>query len=120
MTVSFIHMNKLAEIIKEKTHQTIFTDSLLKTMIGGSDHRRYGLVKRALKSGDLIQIRRGLYVLGQKHRMTDVNLFELAQRVYGPSYISLESALSYHGLIPEAVYAVTSVCMKRSKEFETP
>ena len=44
----------------------------------------------------------------------------LAQRIYGPSYISLESALSYYGWIPEAVYAVTSVCMGRLREFDTP
>jgi hypothetical protein len=44
----------------------------------------------------------------------------LAQRIYGPSYISLETALSYHGWIPEAVYAITSSSLSRSREFETP
>jgi len=40
--------------------------------------------------------------------------------IYGPSYVSLESALSYHGWIPEVVHAVTSVSSKRSKEVKTP
>jgi hypothetical protein len=44
----------------------------------------------------------------------------LAQRIYGPSYISLETALSYHGWIPEAVYAITSASVDRSREIDTP
>ena len=44
----------------------------------------------------------------------------MASYIYGPSYISLESALAYHKLIPEAVPTITSVCTKRSKEFKTP
>ncbi|MCF7899607.1 hypothetical protein K9L05_03095, partial [Candidatus Babeliales bacterium] len=48
------------------------------------------------------------------------NDFELALNIYGPSFVSLESALSYHGWIPEAVYTTTCVTLKRSKEFKTP
>lgn len=39
--------------------------------------------------------------------------------IYGSSFISLESALSYHGWIPEAVYTTTSVTIKRPREFKT-
>ena len=49
-----------------------------------------------------------------------MNLYALAQHVHGPSYVSLESALSWHGWIPEAVHAVTSVSFKKSREFKTP
>ena len=45
---------------------------------------------------------------------------ELAQRIYGPSYVSLETALSHHGWIPEAVQAITSVALGRSRTFNTP
>ena len=45
---------------------------------------------------------------------------ELAQRIHGPSYVSLETALSHHGWIPEAVQAVTSVALGRSRTFNTP
>ncbi len=44
----------------------------------------------------------------------------LAQHVYGPSYISMESALAFHGWIPEAVYTVVSVSLNRSRIFDTP
>ncbi len=81
---------------------------------------RYGLVKRAIAKGDIIRIRRGLYVLSKRHQRNGIDLFELAQTIYGPSYISLESALSYHGWIPEGVQTTTSVSQNRSREFRTP
>jgi hypothetical protein len=49
-----------------------------------------------------------------------MNLYAMAQHLYGPSYVSLESALSWHGWIPEAVHAVTSASFKKAKEFTTP
>jgi hypothetical protein len=49
-----------------------------------------------------------------------VNSYVLAQLVYGPSYVSLESALSWHGWIPEAVHTITSASFKKSKGFDTP
>lgn len=54
---------------------------------------------------------------------TEINervLFLIAQNIYRPSYVSLESALSYHGLIPEGVFSVTSVTSKKSQNLETP
>jgi hypothetical protein len=76
-------------------------------------------MKRAIANGDIILLRRGVYSFGKRFQRQPLNLFELAQKIYVPSYISLESALSFHGWIPEATYTVTSVCMKRSHSFET-
>lgn len=90
------------------------------TLFPGSEDRRYGLVKRAIASGEIIHIRRGLYCLAPKYQKKRINLYALAQHVYGPSYVSLESALSWHGWIPEAVYTLTSVSFEKSKEFKTP
>jgi hypothetical protein len=69
-----------------------------------------------------MQVRRGLYLISPSPTAPGyaLNKFELAQWVYGPSYVSLESALAFHGLIPEAVPTVTCACAKRSKEFKTP
>jgi hypothetical protein len=97
------------------------TDIELAALLGGSANRRYSMVKRWLAQGKLLPMRRGLYALtGKLGYVKPLDPFEFAQPIYGPSYISLESALSYHGLIPEAVYAVTSVCVKPAKNFETP
>lgn len=43
--------------------------------------------------------------------------FEIANYLYKPSYISLESALSFYGILPQFVYSVTSVTTRKSKKF---
>lgn len=96
------------------------TDSELKSLLDGSEDSRYGQVKRALAKGELQRIKRGLYSLGKGLTQQTAHPFELAQKIYGPSYISLESALSFHNLIPEAVYTVTSVTPRRATTFNTP
>ncbi len=98
----------------------VFTQPEVAVAIDGSDFSRHGLVKRALANGEILDIRRGLYCLAPRYQKKPVSVYGLAQRVYGPSYISLETALSYHGWIPEAVYACTCVSAGRAKEFTTP
>jgi len=72
-----------------------------------------------LKRGEIIKARRGLYVRSLKYGGT-VGPMEIANLIYGPSYISLEYALSQYGLIPERVETITNVTPKRSKKFSTP
>src|SRR3989338_8200638 len=108
-------MSRFIESIRDKIPYDVFTDEAVHQLIRESPDTRYGLVKRAIAKGELIHLRRGLYGFAKKYQRRGTNLFELAQMMYGPSYISFESALSYHGWIPEAVYTVTSAAMKRSK-----
>ncbi|MCL5261634.1 MAG: hypothetical protein M1561_08245 [Gammaproteobacteria bacterium] len=96
------------------------TDSELAGVLNVSDTRRYSLVKHALKRGDLVKIRRGLYCLGVNLTTEKPHPLVLAQKILWPSYVSMESALAYHNLIPEAVYATTCVTPKRSRTFVTP
>lgn len=113
-------MNKLTGKVLGTLPHSQFTSQEVATLFPGSDDRRYGLVRRAIASGEIIHIRRGLYCLARKYQKQGMNLQALAQHVYGPSYVSLESALSWHGWIPEAVHGVTNVSSKKSKEFVTP
>ena len=113
-------MLKIIEKIVENVPKDILTDDILMNLWGCSPDRRYGVIKRAIAKGELIHIRRGLYHLAKRYQRKNPNLFELAQWIYGPSYISFESALSYHGCIPESVYTVTSACYRNAKEFRTP
>ena len=80
---------------------------------------RQAIIKRAIRKGYLIPIRRDLYLIKNAKRVL-LNSFEIATIIYGPSYVSFESALSYHGWIPEAVRTTTCASVKRAKEFETP
>lgn len=113
-------MNKLTEQVFGLTPWGPFTTQDVATLFPGSEDRRSGLVKRAIANGEIINIRRGLYCLAPKYQKKCMNLYTLAHHVYGPSYISMESALSWHGWIPEAVHTITSASFKKSREFRTP
>jgi hypothetical protein len=66
------------------------------------------------------QIKRGLYVAGPGITSSKPDPFLIANHILGPSYVSLESALSYHGLIPEKVFEISSVTAKATRTFSTP
>ena len=76
-----------------------------------SDKR--GKIARMIHAGQLLRLRRGLYAT-----RSDIHPYCLAASIYGPSYVSFETALSFHGLIPDAVYEIMSATLKRAKEFE--
>ncbi len=72
------------------------------------------------KQQQLIRLKKGLFVVAPKVSKSEISRELIANHLYGPSYISLESALSYYGLIPERVYSVRSVTTKRAKQYLTP
>ena len=77
-------------------------------------------VSRMEKNGELLRIKKGLFVVSPEiHRMT-ISKELIANHLYGPSYLSLESALSFYKLIPERVHTVRSMTCKRSKSYTTP
>lgn len=73
-----------------------------------------------LRDGVIVRVKKGLYVFGRDYRREPVSRELLANLLYGPSFISLEYALGYYGLIPERVAQVTSVTSQRARVFETP
>lgn len=73
-----------------------------------------------LKEGVLIGLKKGLYAVASASKNQLISLPLVANHLYGPSYVSLEYALSFYGIIPERVVVVTSVCTKRGKVFNTP
>lgn len=113
-------MSKSLEATLQHYPRPYLTDAELEVLLEGTSDSRYSKVKRLLSQGKLLHIRRGLYCLTDKvGYLIKPHPFELAHYIYGPSYISLESALSFHKLIPERVYTVTSATGKRSKECQT-
>jgi hypothetical protein len=76
-------------------------------------------VTAMLARGDIIRVKKGLYIFGEKWRRRPYSREILANLLYGPSCVSLDYALHYHGLIPERVEAVTSVTPKRARQFTT-
>jgi len=94
----------------------VLSDQQIGRILGGSDDRRYGQVKRALQSGALVRIKRGLYVLAEQYREHPLHPFALAQALVAGSYVSMETALAFHGWIPEAVYTTVSVTPGRKSQ----
>lgn len=72
------------------------------------------LLHRYAKNGFITRLKRGLYTFPDA---LPPDVF-IANKLYEPSYISLEFALSYHGVIPETVYTITSVTTKATRRFE--
>jgi predicted transcriptional regulator of viral defense system len=68
------------------------------------------------KKGYIKKIIKGYYIFSDLEVNESV-LFIIANRIFEPSYISLEMALSYHGLIPESVYSITSVTSRKTYKF---
>lgn len=91
----------------------ILSERQLSRIVEGSAASRYGLVNRALKDGSLIRLKRGLYVLSPKWRRSSPHPFAIAQAILPGSFISLETALSHHGWVPEAVYQTASIAPGR-------
>jgi hypothetical protein len=77
-------------------------------------------IRRLLAAGAIIRIRKGLYTFGDPFRRGPISRELLANLIHGPSYVSGDYALSYHGLIPERIETVTSATPGRSRTFTTP
>ena len=73
---------------------------------------KYNKISAMEKKGDLIRLKQGMFVAHPN--LTGQRLSEMlvANSLYGPSYISLQSALRYYGLIPEFVFTTCSMTMK--------
>lgn len=74
-------------------------------------------IHELIQSGDLIALRRGLYVPGENLDLPTPHLFLIANHLRGPSYVSCETALAYWGLIPERVEEISSVTLRTAHTY---
>ncbi len=70
--------------------------------------------------GDLIRLKRGLYVVPSTVTQEPLSRELISNHLYGPSYLSQETALAYYGLIPERVHVLRAMTTKHTRVFETP
>ncbi len=94
----------------------LFTPREFKDIFGVSENTASVFIKRNLGSGLFLKLKNGFYAI----KDSSPSPYSVANKLYQPSYVSLEKALSHYGVIPETVYAVTSVTTKATREFETP
>jgi hypothetical protein len=79
----------------------------------------HDFISRLVKKGILIRLKNGFFVIAEKIKKSPVPYAQIANLLYGPSYISFEWALSYYGMIPEGVYVITSACATKTKSFRS-
>jgi predicted transcriptional regulator of viral defense system len=106
---------KYGELVEHFKAIPVIESQMLKTF--GQDPKKLSVqLDRWCKSGKLIRLKKGLYML-PKHLRQVTALEHVANLMYRPSYVSLERALALHGLIPERVDVVQSICVKRPIRF---
>lgn len=79
--------------------------------------QKLGLLER---DGEIIRLKRGLYVCSPKATGKPLSLELIANRLLTPSYVSMSTALRFYGLTPEAVYLTQSMTTKEAREYDTP
>jgi len=114
------------QTLTEKTHRLappggLFDDSVVRNLFpDASEGAKKLLVHRALKHGEVLRLKPGHYCLAPEYCESNAHPFVVAAVLHSPSHVSLESSLAHHGLIPEAVFTVSSVTSMRSRVFDTP
>lgn len=110
---------RFEELLRTVRDEPVFeTGLLLAGDVDAADVRRQ--LSRWCAAGRVVQLRRGLYALATPYRRGEPDPFLVANRLVAGSYVSLESALAVHGLIPEHVPVVTSVAAHRPGRWDTP
>jgi predicted transcriptional regulator of viral defense system len=77
-------------------------------------------LSRWAKSGRVYQLRRGLYAIAPPYQKVKPHPFVIANLMQRASYVSLQSALAFYGLIPDTVYGTLSITTGRPERRETP
>lgn len=97
---------------------TPFTTSVLASLY--SETRQINDKARRLEQeGRIVRLKRGLYVRSTDDGASIIPML-IANHLYGPSYVSMHTALRHYGLIPERVYETQSMTIKHSRSFDTP
>jgi predicted transcriptional regulator of viral defense system len=110
---------RFEELIEIVGDEPVFeTDLLLAGDVDPANVQRQ--LSRWTEAGRVYQVRRGLYALAPPFQRVKRHPFLVANRVMRPSYVSLQSALAYYGLIPEYVPVTTSVTTLRTDRWDTP
>lgn len=97
----------------KKSQILIFSPTQIGSIFGLKPAAVSGAIHRYLRNGAIVRLRRGLYASPETVPPEPL----IANKLYSPSYISLEFALSYYSIIPESVYAITSVTSKATRRF---
>ncbi len=94
----------------------VFSIADIRVAHSGFDRRR---LSEWQKKGYITKIVKGYYLFADVN-ISESTLLAIANKIYKPSYVSFETALSHYRLIPESIYMITSASTRRTYLFETP
>ena len=110
---------KFVELLDIVGERPVFESSLL--LAGDVDPvDTASQLSRWVATGRLVRLRRGLYVVAEPYAHRRPHLFEIANALIRPSYVSMEYAMGWYGIAPESVFTVTSVTTGRTGVHATP
>ena len=112
--------NQFLDKLKSTFKDRFFTDQEVKLLLPQkNDNAIRCSLSYCVKNKTITRYKRGLYSLSAQEYFKNISKFNLANKQVEHSYISYESALSHHGLIPEAVYETSSAYISdKSKQFK--
>lgn len=105
---------KLYELQEKLAQLKYFTPLDIKRFAKLTDGSIRKIIWRYTKKGIFAKLRNNLYMFKNNEKPS---LWRIANKIYSPSYISFETVLSYYGIIPETVYAITSATSKITRKF---
>jgi hypothetical protein len=106
--------------LKKALRSSVFSHEEIANILKNEVSNVNAKISYMTKQGILIRLKKGLYTFSEFYQDSSVDTISIANRLYAPSYVSFDYALSYYGLIPERVYEVTSATLHAKKVFETP
>jgi len=110
---------EFTELLKIVQDEPVFETGLL--LSGNTNPREiHRQISRWRQTGKIYQLRRGLYCLAPPFQKIYPHPFLVANRLRPGSYVSLQSALAYFGMIPEYVPVTTSITTSRPAQWDTP
>ena len=110
---------KWIELLNKTENCPVFSTGFLLS-VGTKPENVRLQISRWVKSGKLVQLRRGLYSVAKPYCKVLPHPFLVANNIKKASYISLQSALHYYNIIPEHVPGVTSITTGRPCQVSTP
>ncbi len=111
---NLLNWHRFEQTLKEKGI-LLFSITDIRRLFGATAVAATFLLHRYAQKGFILRMKRGLYAFPDALPPEPY----LANKIYAPSYLSMEFALSYHQVIPETVYEITSVTAKSTRRFET-
>ena len=111
---------KLSRILEFFRHRPFFETQELRMLFDEPVAQIQVNLSRWVGAGKVVQLRRGRYILAEEFWYRAPSIYYISNYLYRPSYVSLHSALEFHGFIPEATGIIQAVTPRQTQRWSTP